>query len=261
MTRIVLVHGAWHGAWCWNEFASFLSDRGHEVRAMQLRGHDRQESRIWHRVSDYVEDIRQAVATCSALPVLVGHSMGGLAVQKYIERYPALGAVWMTPFPIHGTLSAVARLLRRHPIALLKATLLLRLQPFIRTREIVRDLFFSSDTPQATVDTCFTRLVDESYLAFLDTMFVLPRPRRIHVPILMLGAGRDGFFTAGETLRTGRAYGTETELFTSMGHDLMLDHGWRDVAGRIDNWIRCCERDGAFALAERMSSRPIEDRN
>jgi pimeloyl-ACP methyl ester carboxylesterase len=214
---------------------------------------------MWYRVSDYVKDVRQAVATFSTLPVLVGHSMGGLAVQKYLERYHALGAVWMTPFPIHGTLSAVARLFRRHPIALLKATFFLRLQPFISTREIVRDLFFTSDTPQATVDTCFARLVDESYLAFLDTMFVLPRPRRIHVPVLVLGAGRDGFFTVGETQRTGRAYGTEAEIFASMGHDMMLDQGWRNVASRIDDWIRCCERDGVFARAEGLSSRPVED--
>ena len=31
MTQILLVHGSWHGSWCWNEFASYLSDRGHEV--------------------------------------------------------------------------------------------------------------------------------------------------------------------------------------------------------------------------------------
>jgi pimeloyl-ACP methyl ester carboxylesterase len=170
-----------------------MSDRGHEVRTVKLRGHDRPQGRIWYRVSDYVEDIRQSVATFSALPVLVGHSMGGLVVQKYLERYHALGAVLMAPLPIHGTLSAVARLLRRHPMMLLKATFLLRLQPFISTRELVRDLFFTPDTPQATVDTCFARLVDESYLAFMDTMFVLPRPRRIHVSVLVLGAGRDGF--------------------------------------------------------------------
>jgi len=37
MTGILLIHGAWHGPWCWNEFATRLAKRGHDVRAVELR--------------------------------------------------------------------------------------------------------------------------------------------------------------------------------------------------------------------------------
>lgn len=38
MTTFVLVHGAWHGAWCWRRVARLLAARGHEVFAPTLTG-------------------------------------------------------------------------------------------------------------------------------------------------------------------------------------------------------------------------------
>ena len=52
------------------------------------------------------------------------------------------------------------------------------------------------------------------------------------------GAGRDGIFTVGELRRTAAAYQTEAEIVAGMGHDLMLDQGWAQVADRIACWVR-----------------------
>ena len=124
MSDILLVHGAWHGPWCWIAFARRLEDLGHKVQAVQLRSHDQRTGRIWHRVHHYVEDLGRAVAGSPAPPVLVGHSLGGLVVQKYLENNFAPGAVLMASIPTGGTIRAVLRLLQRHPIVLLKANLL-----------------------------------------------------------------------------------------------------------------------------------------
>jgi pimeloyl-ACP methyl ester carboxylesterase len=238
MTGILLIHGAWHGPWCWDGFVERLTERGHHVRAVRLRGHDGRPGRIWHRVHHFVDDVRHAAAEFPVPPVLVGHSLGGLVVQKYLERNPAKGAVLMASVPIGGTIGLVARLALQHPIPLLKANLFLRLRPFIATPELGRELFFTPDTPQAIVDQCYARLQDESYLAFIDTLVVLPRPRRVHVPILVLGAERDAFFTGAEIRRTARAYGTNPEIFPGIGHNMMLDEGWIQVADRIHAWVQ-----------------------
>ena len=39
MSRFVLVHGAWHGAWCWEKVVPLLAARGHAARAIDLPGH------------------------------------------------------------------------------------------------------------------------------------------------------------------------------------------------------------------------------
>ena len=238
MANILLVHGAWHGPWCWESFAEYLTGRGHDVRAVRLRGHDRPVRRIWHRLHHYVDDVRKAAIEFPAPPVLVGHSMGGLAVQKYLEQNPAPAAVLMASAPPGGTIGAVARQAFQHPLALIETNLRLRLGPFVRTPKLARELFFTPDTPPDVVDKCHRCLQDGSYLAFIDTMLVLARPRRVHVPVLVLGAERDTIFTVGEVRRTARAYRTEPEIFAGMGHDMMLDDGWWKVADRIDAWVR-----------------------
>jgi hypothetical protein len=96
----------------------------------------------------------------------------------------------------------VARLAARHPVVLARATFQLWLRPW-------------------------SRLWDESYLAFLDTMVVWARPRRVRVPVL---APCDGFFTVAEARRTAVAYRTRAESYSGMGYDLMLDLGWPQVA-------------------------------
>ena len=68
-------------------------------------------------------------------------------------------------------------------------------------------------------------------------MVLWPRRRRVHAPMLVLGAEQDAFFTVDEVRRTARAYRTEAEIFPGMGHDVMLDTDWRNVADRIDAWM------------------------
>ena len=115
----------------------------------------------------------------------------------------------------------------------MKVNLLWSLRPFIATPALVRELFFTDRTPHDAVDRCDARLQDESYLAFIDTIWKWPRPRHVHVPVLVLAAEDDGFFTVAEMRRTARAYSTEAEVFANMGHDMMLDQDWQRVADRV----------------------------
>jgi pimeloyl-ACP methyl ester carboxylesterase len=238
MAGILLVHGAWHGPWCWDGLAERLRGNGHQVQAVRLRGHDGSPGRIWHRVHHYVQDVAAAAARFPEPPVLVGHSTGTLVIQKHLERNPGAGAVLLAPFPRWGTTAAVARLAARHPLLLAKATLGLRLWPLVATPALARELFFTPATPQALVEEVWGRLQDESYLMFLDTMVIWARPRRVQVPVLVVGAEHDWFFTVGETRRLAAAYRTQAQIMTGMGHDLMLDQGWQQVADRIDTWVR-----------------------
>lgn len=55
--------------------------------------------------------------------------------------------------------------------------------------------------------------------------------------LLVLGGEEDGVITNDEVRATARAYGTQAELFPRMGHNLMVETGWRDVAERIRHWV------------------------
>jgi pimeloyl-ACP methyl ester carboxylesterase len=87
----VLVHGACHGAWCWDEVAERLLTKGHRVVTLDLPGHGRRAAEL-RRAS--VEAYGRAVADAMALEgisrgIVVGHSMGGLVIPKAAELAPA----------------------------------------------------------------------------------------------------------------------------------------------------------------------------
>jgi pimeloyl-ACP methyl ester carboxylesterase len=239
---LLFVHGAWHAAWCWDEnFLSFFADKGYRAVALSFRGHGNSPSNKPLRrlsVSDFVKDVRSVADTFPAPPVIIGHSMGGLIVQKYLESHDAPAAVLMTSIPPRGNLGNALRWMRRHPSHFVKMTVTGKALPYINAPQLARERFFSPHTPEADVCKYAARLQEDSSRIGIDGLLLrLPRPKRVTVPLLVLGAEEDGAHTREEILATARAYGTEAEFFPDMGHNMMLEPGWAAVAERIDAWL------------------------
>jgi pimeloyl-ACP methyl ester carboxylesterase len=89
VTTFVLVHGAWHGGWCYKEVARLLRQAGHEVYTPTLTGLGERAHLISPSIdlSTHVEDIL-AVIRCENLSdvVLCGHSYGGMVITGVAEH-------------------------------------------------------------------------------------------------------------------------------------------------------------------------------
>jgi pimeloyl-ACP methyl ester carboxylesterase len=239
---LLFVHGAWHAAWCWDEnFLSYFADKGYRAAAVSFRGHGESPTDKPLRacsVADYVEDVRSVAEQMPSPPVIIGHSMGGLIVQKYLERYDAPAGVLMTSIPPQGNLGNALRWIRQRPSDFVKMTITGKALPYINPPQLARERFFSSHTPEADVRKYAARLQEDSSRIGIDCLLLrLPRPNRVTAPILVLGADEDGAHTRKEILATARAYGTQAEFFSDMGHNMMLEPGWTTVADRIDTWL------------------------
>jgi pimeloyl-ACP methyl ester carboxylesterase len=243
-TPILFVHGAWHGAWCWENFLPYFAEQGYESHALSLRGHGKSEGRerIRGRIrgAEYVADLAQAAGQLSRPPILVGHSMGGYVIQKYLETHSAPAAILLAPVPVSGVLKFFLRLAVRHPGQSIKAHLTWNAYAAIETPRLARDAFFSADLPDEALDRHFARLQQESYRAGLDmALFDLPKPLKVSPPpMLVLGAANDAVFTREEVEATARAYNAQVEFFPNMAHDVMLEADWQKVAERIVNWLK-----------------------
>ena len=169
---------------------------------------------------------------------MVGHSLGALVVAKYPERGRSRAVVLLAPIPQAGSLGAIIRLSIRHPLVMARANLTLRLRPFV----IIQPWCASSSSPPRHLShsstmsgrSCGTSRTWPSW----TRLMVRARPERVRVPVLIMGAEHDGFFTERELRRTAAAYRTQAEMVAGIGHDMMLDLGWQQVADRIDAWIR-----------------------
>ena len=89
MTAFVLVHGAWHGGWCWRRVLPVLRAAGHVAHAVTLTGCGERAHLLAPgiRLATHVDDVL-AVVACEELAdvVLVGHSYAGMVITGAADR-------------------------------------------------------------------------------------------------------------------------------------------------------------------------------
>ena len=87
----VLVHGAWHGGWCWREVADLLRGRGHRVFAPTLTGLGERRHLMSANISlaTFVADVAGVIEAEELEDIiLVGHSHGGAVISGVADAMP-----------------------------------------------------------------------------------------------------------------------------------------------------------------------------
>jgi pimeloyl-ACP methyl ester carboxylesterase len=239
---LLFVHGGWHTAACWANFLDYFADAGYRAVALSVRGHGTSpaDKRIRSlSIADYIEDVHTVAEKLERRPVLIGHSLGGFVVQRYLETHTAPAAVLVGAVPPGGVLGMALKFWGRHPVIAMRGFANGKLGGYVDTPPLARELLFSPDTPVAIIESCIPVLGPESIrAAAVDAMIRPVKTERVTTPMLVLGAEHDGFVREVDVRRTARAYRTEPEFFAGMGHNMMQEPGWPGVAARIDEWLQ-----------------------
>lgn len=89
MARIVLIHGGWMGAWCWEKLIPLLEQAGHRVIAIDLPGHGEDPTPAHEaNMTGYVSKVCAALVDLDGPAHLLGHGMGGLVITQVAELMP-----------------------------------------------------------------------------------------------------------------------------------------------------------------------------
>lgn len=240
---LLFVHGAYVGAWCWAEyFLPFFANHGYEAHAVSLRGHGASPGRdTLHAVhiADYVDDVVLAVSELGRAPVLIGHSMGAIVVQRAARRCKARAMILMAPVPPHGLGGSLLSLALRDPPLFFALNTLQFGAADVSFLRRVRDYLFSESLTEAEVSRYLRRTQQESQRVLLE----LSWPQHfwiaasIGVPALVLGADNDAFFRTAMIDEAARFHGVAPRIFPKMAHVMMLEPGWNDVATHIHAWL------------------------
>ena len=100
MTTFALVHGAAHGAWCWDRIVPRLKERGHSTVVMDLPCESNSAT-----FGTYADVVIGALERIEGDVVLVGHSLGGLTIPLVAARRPVKRLVFLCAvLPIPGAL-------------------------------------------------------------------------------------------------------------------------------------------------------------
>ena len=83
MAIYLLIHGAWHGGWCWRKVAPLLESKGHRGIAPDLPGHGQDRTPLASvTLESYARRICEIARQQTEAVILAGHSMGGVAITQ-----------------------------------------------------------------------------------------------------------------------------------------------------------------------------------
>jgi pimeloyl-ACP methyl ester carboxylesterase len=238
-TPLLFVHGAFHGAWCWDEYyLPFFASEGWPVHAVSLRGHGASAGSLFQAsLEDYATDVRAAIAQIGAPVILIGHSMGGVVSERVWHQSPdkAVGLVFLASSPVRPSLGVVAQAMARYPLSMLRAQMF---GDMAAMRRVMQDFFLPPDMPHAERDLHLSRLDLESAKAVRQVFGRRPlkRPDGDTRPVLVVGGREDVSIPLAYHDQLARAYQAPVELCAG-AHDLMLDPQWRASAEAIARWL------------------------
>ena len=158
LTRLLLVHGSCHGAWCWRDVLPFLNNSRISATAIDLPGSGADTTPPGGvTLDDYARAITGALTEPT---ILVGHSAGGFAITAAAERDPSrvAGLIYLSAY-IPATGLSLADLRRAGPSQPLRGALILsddrlsyRVEPAAARR------LFYHDCPDDTASWAVSRL-------------------------------------------------------------------------------------------------------
>lgn len=229
---ILFVHGGLHGSWCWHYMMRYLRDRGWPCYALNWYNHYRSESLPLERfvrrtIPDVTEEIGLIAKHIGQTPVLIGHSMGGLASMKYAESAAVRGLVLVAP----GMPAEIGKvdydLPTQDGIAFGPPPL-----------DWARSHFWPGCSEQ-DVATYYSLVGQESPECIRDVVNARVHIDRVRIshPILTLAGEHDKLVPPHFVRELASFLGAEYQFYPGRGHDIMMDVRRHEVASRLEHWL------------------------
>ncbi|MFH1659757.1 MAG: alpha/beta fold hydrolase [Pseudomonadota bacterium] len=241
---LLFIHGGYSNAALWGvRFIPYFQNQGYDCYALELSGHgSRPADRVDlddFGIDDYVADLAAAVASLPAAPVLIGHSMGSLVSQRFLERGTAHAVAFLAPVPPTGTGGTVSRFALTMPDFFAELPNAVNGMASEQTMRTMARVYFSpSMAPEESIQ--FLPLIqpesEKAVAEMLTAPFRMARGRA-SIPALVMGGSADQVFPASMLHFTAASWNAKTQIIDGAGHMLMLDPQWPDAAGKLHEWL------------------------
>jgi pimeloyl-ACP methyl ester carboxylesterase len=243
-TPIVMQHGMWHGAWCWQLWQELFAEWGWETHAHSLPGHAGSPTQrpIPRCTLDYyLSFLKTEVERLPRRPVLMGHSMGGALTQwflKYVaDDLPA--AVLVAPWVSHSMFEdGFVQLFTYDPVGVLLMTLSWDATPMKRAGAGSAVRFLVGPDAAVPLDELQPKLGRESVIVLYqhNPPFWHP-PERVNTPMLWIAGEDDPLLVEPAERRSAAHYGADYIVAERARHNVMMEHNYRQTAEVIHHWL------------------------
>ncbi len=255
---VVFIHGLWLHATSWTPWMDLFRDNGYQPIAPGWPGEpDTVEEARNHPelVADTTIDAATAhfanlIADLDEVPVLVGHSFGGLIVEKLLGEGIGAGAVAIDPAQIKGVLPLPLAQLRAglpglgNPTNLHKAVSLTAKEFRFGFGNALSEEESDALYERWTVPSPARPLFQAAAANFvMHSQAAVDTANQTRGPLLLVSGTADHTVPDVVTRSTLKQYRdsaavTELKQFEGRGHSLTIDPGWREVANAVLDWLK-----------------------
>lgn len=240
---LLFVHGAFAGAWIWADtFMPYFAKAGYPCYALSLLGHGNSVDRDridWLGINDYVDDVKVVADWIGTPSVLVGHSMGGFVVQKYLEQHFAPAAALLCSVPPQGLVASQFHLMMQKPGILVDLNKIMGGDEDV-SLDTVREALFAQPVTNEVLEGFRGRMQRESQRALWDmSLFNLPMMLMLRglPPLFVAGAEHDMLVPEFMVRVTAQTYGVSAHIFEGLGHAITHEQDWLKVADKLKSWL------------------------
>jgi len=235
-TPLILIHGSFGSSLMWMGYAQFLSTKGWDVYAPDLRGHGKSEGELaGAMMNDYVADIHRVI-TEHALenPIIIGHSMGGLIALMYATEHGAHAVVAIDPSPTKEIQGSEKK---EYPLVYSPMDAGMPTDPM----EVMKAL---PDIPQDMLMKMQEMLGMESGTARSERKLGISIPKdKLSMPVLFVGGELGESLPFGIGIKTAKAmadyYGKEALEIKGATHPgILIGEHAMEAVEKIEQWIQ-----------------------
>ncbi|MEU3464714.1 alpha/beta hydrolase [Streptomyces sp. NPDC006733] len=255
---VLFIHGLWLHATSWSPWLDLFQQEGYAASAPGWPGDPdsveearaNPESIADHGIDEVVDHYAAIIRTLPVLPVVIGHSFGGMIAQKLLGQNLAAAAVAIDAAQIKGVLPL--------PLSALRATLPVFKNPGNKHRAVslTADQFrfaFGNAVSAAESAELFERWAipapGKPLFEAAAANFNPHSPAKVDTanssrgPLLLMTGGKDHTVPEAVVRATLKQYRhseavTDITDFPDRGHSLTIDSGWREVADAALAWLR-----------------------
>lgn len=254
---VVFLHGLWLHPTSWGPWEDFFRDAGHAPIAPGWPGVSDTVEETRHNpdkvagkgIEDVVQHYARIIRDLDGPPIVIGHSFGGLIVQRLLGQDLAAAGVAIDPAPIKGVLYLPPSALRVASIALRNPAN--RNKAVALTPEQFRYGFANALPAQESADLYQRWTVPSPGKPLFEAAAANLTPRspakvntanKTRGPLLVIAGGHDHTVPASISRATRKLYHkspavTDLREFNDRGHSLVIDHGWREIADEVLSWL------------------------
>jgi pimeloyl-ACP methyl ester carboxylesterase len=253
---IVFIHGLWMHTSSWQQWMDYFNEQGYETLNPGWPGDSStvDECRanpdaIANRgVTEIVDSYAKVIDTLPELPIVIGHSFGGLIAQILLGRNLASGCIALDPAPVKGVWQL--------PFSVLKASLPVLGNPFNlkKTNALTFKQFcygFANALPKEEARELYDRwtipapcrpLFQAAIASFAGSETKVDTQNSQRGPLLITGGGKDNqappILGKASIKKHNSSVISDFKLFEGRGHSLAIDNGWKEIAEYSLTWLK-----------------------